>query len=61
MITFLGYEEIRRFNEERVTRSVKRQSIIEAMRATPPPPSAEGEVIELAFTTGCDDQQKLGA
>lgn len=63
MITFFGYDEIRRLNEERQRRSIQRQRIIRALgeTASSPAPQPGCEVIEWDFGARADDQEKMGA
>lgn len=63
MITFIGYEEIRRINEERQRRSIQMQRNIQALaeNQTAPAPLPDCEVIEWEFGAREDSQEKLGA
>ena len=63
MITFLGYEEIRRINEERQRRSIQRERNVRALAETQTAPAhlPDCEVIEWEFGARGDSQEKLGA
>lgn len=63
IITSLGYEEIRRINEERQRRSIQRQQTIRALAETPtaPSPRPDCEVIEWDFGVRMEGQEKKGA
>ncbi len=62
MIMFIGYEEAKNLQRERVERSLHRYQLITALSVGHPAvPSAEAEVVELPHAEACECAEQIGA